>query len=308
MHSLVIAEPVGIVIGVIAGREGSRIGKKIAQQYDIPPFLGAMLGSFIAHYAVSAIVKGLINAGLLDVPGAATNIAVTSPLAAGAHGLIEGVLEFLPDLHDLIGNEITNALPDMINDVTTNIDSDNLHHSTLGFGHSVQPIEIIADLQYGPTCGLEAIENMIQAANPNISNNISDYLQHHLALKGINLRTEGLPMELYQDILGMYDIQSHWTSFNHDTILNNLNRFGGTVAITGDGYYVDSANLTPKSWHAITLTDPWRVEGQGLIGYVGIDSNHPNQAYGYTFQQIENMVKNGNKNWKHFGQVLIARK
>ena len=94
MYSTPLSEPVGLMVGTVAGRAGAEIGKTLAEEWGLPTTLGAGLGAFALHYLAGSATKTVINAGMLDAPGAAVSVAATTPLVSITHGLIEGAIEF----------------------------------------------------------------------------------------------------------------------------------------------------------------------------------------------------------------------
>ena len=156
-----------------------------------------------------------------------------------------------------------------------------LPHQQLGFT-GLGNVHLLADLQVGPTCGYEAIENIVQCFHPYIDNDLSNQLQ-------INYPGQGgaLNLEDYQKILNAYDIPSHWSNFDHQEIVNALDDNRPIVCV-GDAHDLDSFSYPkPQSWHAITLTNVCRDFDGNLIGYQGIDSNFPGEEKFWSCSQIE---------------------
>ncbi|MGK7897918.1 MAG: hypothetical protein AB4372_30945 [Xenococcus sp. (in: cyanobacteria)] len=149
----------------------------------------------------------------------------------------------------------------------------------------------------GPTCGYETIENIVQCFHPHINNNLSDQLQIEYPGRGGALNPED-----YQEILSSYDIPSHWSSFDHQELVNALDD-NRPIVFVGDAHDLDSFSYPePQSWHAITLTDVCQDLDGNLIGYRGIDSNFPGEEKFWSCSQIEQANE-------HFtGEVLITDK
>lgn len=158
-------------------------------------------------------------------------------------------------------------------------------------------VHLLADLQVGPTCGYETIENIVQCFNPHISNNLSDQLQIDYPGEGGALNPED-----YQKILNSYDIPSHWANFDHEELVNALDD-NRPIVLVGDAHDLDSfAYPEPQSWHAITLSSVCRDLDGNLLGYRGIDSNFPGEEKFWSCSQIEQANEN------FIGEVLITDK
>lgn len=95
MLLLILSEPVGAMAGAMAGRLGARIGRKLAPERGWSRYVCVGLAVCATHYAAGVFTKTLLSAGALDLPGAVVGATVTTPLAAAAHGVIEGVWEAL---------------------------------------------------------------------------------------------------------------------------------------------------------------------------------------------------------------------
>ncbi|MBZ4421693.1 hypothetical protein [Myxococcus sp. RHSTA-1-4] len=76
-YSMVVAEPAGLIAGVIVGRVGGHLGRFIAEECGLPTWFGGMLGAAGCHYLSAALTKLIINAGTADMAGAAANVAFT---------------------------------------------------------------------------------------------------------------------------------------------------------------------------------------------------------------------------------------
>jgi hypothetical protein len=159
---------------------------------------------------------------------------------------------------------------------------------TVGGFTNVAPI---VDLQSGPTCGFEAIENIIQLFYP-VSNNLSrgDLLQRALRYGGV-VATENGPIlrtEVYRQLLHDYQIPSRWYPFLHyQTIIPALMANRG-VLIIGDAHYLDGGIYPWQgSWHAYVLTNfCTNYSDQLILSYVGIDSNFPGEERFWTCEQV----------------------
>lgn len=173
---------------------------------------------------------------------------------------------------------------------------DPIPHRELGFG-GLRNVHWLADLQVGPTCGYETIENIVQCFHPYISNGLSDQLQMDYPGRGGALNPED-----YRAILDSYDIPSHWASLDRQELVNALDE-NRPVVFVGDAHDLDSFSYPePQSWHAITLTDVSRDIDGNVTGYWGIDSNFPGEEKMWSCSQIEQASE-------HFiGEILVTDK
>ena len=172
----------------------------------------------------------------------------------------------------------------------------DIPHQELGFT-GLGNVHLLADLQTGPTCGYETIENIVQCFHTDITNNFSDQLQIDYPGRGGALNPED-----YQEILSSYDIPSHWANFDHQELANALDE-NRPVVFVGDAHNLDPISYPDsQSWHAITLTDVSRNLDGDVIGYRGIDSNFPYEEKFWSCSQIEQA------NEQLTGEVLITDK
>ena len=94
MYSIPFSEPLGIIVGTLAGRIGAEVGKNLAREYGLPKSVCAGLGwRWRRALPGGGSYQVLLNAGMLDARGAAVSVAWTTPVIAVAHGIIEGVWE-----------------------------------------------------------------------------------------------------------------------------------------------------------------------------------------------------------------------
>jgi len=331
--SMPIAEPVGVIVGVVCGRLAANHGRKLARGWGWPEVVGGMLGAAVGHYLASAVTKLVVNTVMADPAGAAANVSVTSPTASLGHALFEGFSQFLPDLdHDTIWQtiheafdtpEVSEALQDYGDSFASpQLDSSHLHPSPLEGLPQIDTyrpysdpafLQSIADSQGSlPICGLETIENMVQIHYPGISNSLSD----QCIASGWLDANGHLPMERYQPLLQSVGISSQWISANDfQTMLSIASQSGGTIGLYGDAFYLDStyqvdaldhAANPDKYFHAITLEEPW-VNGRGeTVGFIGVDSNHPGRSMFYTFAQLQKFVQGSPQKLGQFAMQALA--
>jgi hypothetical protein len=129
----------------------------------------------------------------------------------------------------------------------------------------------ISDKQEGPTCGFEAIENIIELCRPEYSGRDlvrEDLLKRAHVYKAID-EEGGLRVEAYQAILYDYGILSYWYAFHHygvvlPALLNNRG-----VLVIGDAYYLNPRSYRRRgSGHAFVLTNFYTEEsGNYVLGY-----------------------------------------
>ncbi|HEY0038707.1 MAG TPA: hypothetical protein VGB66_18550 [Longimicrobium sp.] len=139
----------------------------------------------------------------------------------------------------------------------------------------------IVDRQQGPTCGFEAVENVVQLFLP-AGNNLSNghllrAAQRYGALlqdsTGYLLHTGG-----YQSLLAEFGIATTWHAFDQPALIAALQENRVAIAVV-DAHQIDPRTYpAPQSGHAVVITnfvvDP---RGRVVVGYVGVDSNHPGE-------------------------------
>ncbi|MBN1187326.1 MAG: hypothetical protein JXB49_33925 [Bacteroidales bacterium] len=154
-------------------------------------------------------------------------------------------------------------------------------------------VEPIADLQNGPTCGFEAIENFIQLNNPNISNNLSEYLQNNEIFDfGGQLSEGGITLDPnhYQHILNDFGIRTAWLSYNSEILSHAISENHG-VLVVGDAHYLNPEAYPNKgSYHAFMVTDTIKDSAGAITAYKGLDSNFPNQESIWSSECLENAI------------------
>jgi len=331
--SMVVAEPIGIVVGVVCGRLCAQYGRKICQSCDIPDWIGGVAGGLIGHYAASVLSKAVINTIMVDPVGGAANVAITSPSTALMHSIYEGVTSVVPDLDG--DGSLMKFLEDLFNDPAIQVplaqieaavvdDSSlipsaapvlpcfdgHLHpapHPYVPYGDPLSLMSI-ADQQVLNTCGLETTENMAQIAGAPVGNDLSDRV---IAMDGCNPMT-GFPMDSYQSLLESVGCTSLWfDATDFDTILKVVGTPGGSVGFYGDAYYLGDpiyAQGGPGQLHAITLVEPWVDPTTGqTLGIIGLDSNHQGHAVGYSFDQLRCFVQHSTMRIpQYMGKALMC--
>ncbi len=170
------------------------------------------------------------------------------------------------------------------------LDKRNASHQIAfkGFTH----LEPIADRQTGPTCGFEAIENIIQLFQRTENNLTEKDLQpraDHYGFASQGAEGYSLSMQGYLPILADYGISAQWYPFDHLQVIIPALHDNRGVLLVGDAYYLNSqAYHNLQSWHAFILTNYYTDEsGIFVLGYVGIDSNFAHQETFWPYQNVE---------------------
>jgi hypothetical protein len=327
--SMVVAEPIGIVVGVVCGKLCAQYGRQICKSGDIPGWVGSMAGGLIGHYAASVLTKAVFNTVMVDPVGGAANVAVTSPATALLHSIYEGVTSVVPDLDG--DGSLMKLIEQVFNDpevqqslaeiaaavggdavpaaapVVPSLDG-HLHPAPQPYLPYGDPLSLMsmADLQDLNTCGLETTENMAQVAGAMVDNTLSD----RVILAGGCDPQAGFPMERYQPLLESVGCTSLWfDATDFDSILRTVSLPGGSVGFYGDAYYLGDpiyASGGPGQLHAITLTEPWVDPATGqTVGFIGLDSNHSGHAVGYTFDQLRSFISHSTlKHPQFIGKAL----
>lgn len=143
---------------------------------------------------------------------------------------------------------------------------------------AVVGVEVLADAQQGPTCGLEAVENVIQLFH-RVPNTISGTTLFRAARRrgALVWDAEGPRLEpwAYPLLLADYGIQAEWHEFEAQMLVNAVQENRGVLAV------VDAHWLRPRdypstgSWHAVVVTNVVADSSGRLVEFVGLDSNFP---------------------------------
>jgi len=162
--------------------------------------------------------------------------------------------------------------------------------SQMRFAGAAQ-VEPIADQQIGPTCGFEALENLIQLFYPTDNNFAQRELLPLARDAGCLVRGsdgDSLALKGYQPLLAHFGITARWYPLDHQQVLiPALHANRGVLAI-GPGYALNPNVYAPNGIHAIVITNYYTDEpALQVLGYVGIDSNFPNQQTLWPWQAIE---------------------
>lgn len=156
-------------------------------------------------------------------------------------------------------------------------------------------VERLADQQKGPTCWIEALENIIQFDNPGLPNDFSNYMRNMM----IEAKYPGYIQEIdnvdsafqrFPEILRAFGIQSDWYVLDHQWLQTYLMQNRGVLIC---GYPRHLARYYPgvddSSAHAMVLTDS-KYDVNNVLWYFGIDSNYPSQACNWSWNEIDNFA------------------
>lgn len=151
-----------------------------------------------------------------------------------------------------------------------------------------------ADQQVGPTCGFEAIENLIQLYIPTASDlSDQDLIPRAEGYNCVFWDKEGPVLETrgYRQLLMDYGIRSAWHPLDRARLLGTLKANRVVLAIV-DAHVLDPATYPkPRSLHAIVLTN-FVVDHttRAVTAYTGLDSNHPDQERWWSLRRLEKAV------------------
>jgi hypothetical protein len=171
-----------------------------------------------------------------------------------------------------------------------------------GFTH----IEPIADKQTGPTCGFEAIENIIQLFYKDTPNNLSEtdllpWAKTHQVQVGNDKQELAVDVSEHPErpayvlnhlgyipILAKYGISAQRYEFNHLQVIIPALQQNKGILLIGDAHCLNPAAYRPNSYHAFILTNYFVDESEtNILGYVGIDSNFANKETSWYCQNVE---------------------
>ena len=153
----------------------------------------------------------------------------------------------------------------------------------------------ISNKQQGPTCGFEAIANIIELCIPEYAGRdlVKEELFGRAQRYGAVDQQGALAICAFQRILQDYSISALWYPFDHyqvilPALLNNLG-----VLIVGDAYFLNSEVYQQSGSHAFILTNYYTEEsGHYIVGYTGVDSN-------FSFQRRDGQFREGENFWPY---------
>jgi hypothetical protein len=142
----------------------------------------------------------------------------------------------------------------------------------------VVDVELLADEQQGPTCGFEAVENVIQQFR-RLPNSISgtDLIWRANSRGGVLWEADGPVLEpwAYQGLLSDYGIKSEWQAYNAQALVHAVQAHRGVLAVVDAHQLRPSFYESPGSWHAVAVTNIIADASDSVLAFVGLDSNFP---------------------------------
>jgi hypothetical protein len=142
-------------------------------------------------------------------------------------------------------------------------------------------VHSIADRQRGPTCGLEAVENVIQLFRPARNDLLETHLIPLAARHGTLVQDPGgfrLETRGYKALLKRFGVAATWHAFDHHTLVAALQQNRVAIAVVDAHTLAPGFYPSPRSWHAVVVTNYVSDKRHvSLLGYVGIDSNFPGE-------------------------------
>jgi hypothetical protein len=86
--SLVVSEPLGTLVGIMAGEVSSSVAKKVSKSCGCNDTIATLVTTTVGHYVGAATTKAAINVMLVDPVGGAVT-PVSSAVTAVGHGLLK---------------------------------------------------------------------------------------------------------------------------------------------------------------------------------------------------------------------------
>jgi len=156
--------------------------------------------------------------------------------------------------------------------------SNNRYPAELG---GVSNVQSIVDRQRGPTCGFEAVENVVQLFKPARNDLLETHLIPIAARQGTLERDpDGVRLEIrgYKALLTTLGVAATWHAFDHKTLVAALQQNRVAIAVVDAHKLAPDFYTTPRSWHAVVVTNyVTDTRHVSLLGYVGVDSNFPGE-------------------------------
>lgn len=163
----------------------------------------------------------------------------------------------------------------------------------------VTHVEAIADKQRGPTCGFEAVENVIQLYRPEDNDLVDTDLIERARSYGFLQRTPSGPVldvRGYRQILADYGIKARWCEFDHLILVEAVRNDRVAIAVVDAHRLNPKAYGIPKQGHAVVVTNfisdaPHGAASLPVIGYAGIDSNFPGVEARWSWSAMESACR-----------------
>lgn len=158
----------------------------------------------------------------------------------------------------------------------------------------VTNVATLADLQVGPTCGFEAVENVIQlfrtAGNDLVEKDLIPRATHYdlvfIGKDGTYLKVEG-----YIKLLEDYGIRAAWYPFDPSNIVFPCLLANHVIIAVGDLHYLGYDPPAPHGRHAFVITNYYLDPvGAQILGFVGLDLNVQNRELVWSFDAIRAAV------------------
>lgn len=135
----------------------------------------------------------------------------------------------------------------------------------------------LADQQKGPTCGFEAVENIIQLFHPTGNDLVETDLLRRAQYYGM-AKNYILNIRVYRQLLFDYHIPASWFPFDFAQVIVPALWNNRGVLVVGDAHYLNPQVYPPDSCHAFVLTNYYVDETEFFIlGFAGLDSNFAGQ-------------------------------
>ncbi len=152
----------------------------------------------------------------------------------------------------------------------------------------------IADEQHGPTCGFEALENVIQLFYRVGDISETDLVARARNYKGLSKVEGGYApkVSVYQRLLADYNIAAHWYPFDFLNVIIPALAANRVILALGEGYPLNPVAYVERNvGHAYIITNYYTDEtGYYFGGCVGIDSNFANRESVWNYQSIQESV------------------
>lgn len=149
----------------------------------------------------------------------------------------------------------------------------------------------LADKQNGPTCGFEAVENLIQlfhpAGNDLVERDLLPRAQNY-GMAGKTPKGYVLDIRAYRQLLFDYHIPASWYPFDFAQVIVPALWNNRGVLVVGDAHYLNPNAYAPNSAHAFLVTNYCVDESECfIVGFIGLDSNFARQECAWPFAGVE---------------------
>jgi hypothetical protein len=171
-------------------------------------------------------------------------------------------------------------------------------------------VEGLADKQAGPTCGFEAVENIIQLFRGNNSTLSERWLIPRAQQYGFALPGPGgllLAISGYQTLLSEFGITSQWYPVDHQQVFLPALKQNRPILPIGEGFRLNPFLYSaPGFLHAIVLTNYFTNDSEAeVLGYVGLDSHIVSREVSWWLSNIHESAMSAGASIGH-GPALIT--